>query len=62
MAAKKIYIDIMQKGRFIRQMTYTYLPIFPIDPDDVIAKVKQTFPSLANQQFTIAFSNQRAIR
>ena len=56
---KKIYIDIMVDGYFWNQIPYMYLPILPIDENDAKAQVLKAYPSLANKNYTIEFSEQR---
>ena len=56
---KRIYIDVMIDGRFVRQVPFTYSPLFSYDKNEVIAHVLNTCPSLKDKPFTVAFSSSR---
>ena len=42
----KIYLDIMVKGRFYRQIPYEFSPLFKIDYEDMLNFVLRKCPSL----------------
>lgn len=46
----KIYLDIMVKGRFYKQIPYEHSPLFKIDHDDIIKYVLEQCPSLVSKK------------
>ena len=56
---KWIYLDIMVKGKFYKQIPMQYCPLFPIEEEDLIKFVLDRLPSLKNKDFTINFSNNK---
>lgn len=56
---KIVYLDIMLDGRFYKQLTYKYCPLFPINSSEVSKFVISKCPSLINKKFTISFSNNK---
>lgn len=46
----KIYLDIMVKGRFYKQVSYEYSPLFNIDYMDIIKHVLEKCPSLKDKK------------
>lgn len=57
-----IYIDIMLKGRFYRQIPYKYSPLWNIQVEDVKQEVESKYPYLKNKKYTLGFSSQRIAR
>lgn len=47
---KILYLDIMVKGRFYRQIPYEYSPLFKIDHEDVLNYVLRKCPSLKDKK------------
>ena len=56
---KTIYLDVMEKGRFICQVAYKYYPLFPLDLQKLSDYVKRQRPSLRNRNINIALSSNR---
>ena len=46
----KIYLDIMVKGRFYKQIPYEFSPLFKIDQEDIIKHVLEKCPSLKDKK------------
>lgn len=59
LANKSVYLDIMLKGRFIKQLRYEYCPIFDVKAKDLKKFVESKMPSLKGKGYNINFSNQR---
>lgn len=58
-ALRTVYLDVMEKGKFICQLPYNYCPLFPVSIRKVEEYVKRTRPSLQGRNITIVFSNNR---
>ena len=59
---KRIYLDIMVRGRFFRQIPYEFPLLFAVDLDEVKQYALEKIPSLQGVSFNIEFSDQRIIR
>lgn len=46
----KIYLDIMVKGRFYKQIPYEHSPLFKIDHEDMLNFVLRKCPSLKDKK------------
>ena len=56
---EKVYLDIMVKGKFYKQLTYYYSKLFIIDAAEVKAFVLQKLPTLKNNAFIIKFTKNK---
>ena len=54
-----IYLDIMVEGRFYKQLTYNYPPLFRIEWEDVQKFILNSLPSLRGKKWEVGFSKQR---
>ena len=62
---KLVYLDVMERGKFLRQVKY-YIsnnPLFPKTDKQVeheaLEYVKKTYPSLASRDINVQLSNDR---
>ena len=62
MSQKTIYLDIMVHGRFYKQVSYEYSPLFKIDYTDVIKHVLEKCPSLKDKKDWSIMEGQRVFR
>lgn len=62
MSQKTIYLDIMIHGRFYKQVSYEYSPLFKIDYEDVIKHVLEKCPSLKNKKDWSIIEGKRVFR
>lgn len=56
---KKIYLDIMIKGKFVCQLPFSFCPLFPIEMEEVREYVLEKRPTLKNKEFNVLFSNDK---
>jgi hypothetical protein len=56
---KTIYLDIMVRGRFYRQVSYEYSPLFKIDFEDIIKHVMEKCPSLRDKKDVTIIEGKR---
>ena len=54
-----IYLDVMEKGKFICQLAYKYCPLFPISISKVEAYIYKLRPSLRGRNINVEFSNNK---
>lgn len=50
---KKVYFDVMFKGRFVFQLEYLYCPLFKINMDDIFGKIYEKRPTLKGKNIEI---------
>ncbi len=55
---KTIFLDIMIKGRFYRQLKYTFCPLWPIQLNEVYDFIMEKLPSLSGKKWNFEFSEQ----
>ena len=54
-----IYLDVMEKGKFICQLAYKYCPLFPVNIQKVEAYIYKQRPSLRGRNIKVEFSNNK---
>ena len=48
-----LYLDIMERGRFVCQLHFEYCPLWPVDARDIEAFVYDKRPSLKGRDIRI---------
>ena len=54
-----IYLDVMEKGKFICQLAYKYCPLFPVNIHKVEDYIYKQRPSLRGRKINVEFSNNK---
>ena len=58
-AMSTVYLDVMEKGKFVCQLPYTYCPLFPVSISKLSAYIYRQRPSLRGRNIRVEFSNNR---